>query len=366
MRIGELLVEQGKLRPGEIERAAAEQAHTGKRLCSLLVSRGLLDFDDAARALSAQKRVPCALSKHLDGRIVEVTSAIPPALARECCALPIGKTRGGELIVCVRDPSPQLLAALQQAAHGEVMMVVAPASRLEALVAASYGGGEGEDFDIELGSIPAVPPLPDMDMLDPSSMRAALTDLDDARVEKDPSQSGQITASPLAMRSPTPPRAQSQARSTLPPVAPTLDQTRLALARAESRDVATDHAIAYMVGRWVAGIVLALRGDAAIGYRGHNAGTIEQLALPRGAVQPAIESKRVSNLGALTDAQPLARALGSPPELVAAPVQVDRHVVAVIAVGAPIHGPSDQEAANLDLGHLAHALGLAYARMLRG
>ena len=47
----------GWVEPTSLDRAIAEQRHTGKRLCSLLVARGLLDPDDAARALGAQHGV---------------------------------------------------------------------------------------------------------------------------------------------------------------------------------------------------------------------------------------------------------------------------------------------------------------------
>src|SRR5439155_25367154 len=135
-----------------------EQSHAGQRLCSLLVARGLISFDEASRALSAQQRVPCALEKHLDGRSLEVVSLIPAELGRASCVLPIGNTRSGELIVCVRDPSSQVLAAIKQAVGREVMMVVALATKLEGLVAATYGAAGGDDFEVELGSVPQFPP----------------------------------------------------------------------------------------------------------------------------------------------------------------------------------------------------------------
>ena len=49
MRIGELLLERGTLRPGDIDRALEEQTRDGRRLCSILISRGALEFDDGAQ-----------------------------------------------------------------------------------------------------------------------------------------------------------------------------------------------------------------------------------------------------------------------------------------------------------------------------
>ena len=106
MRIGELLVQQGKLRHGDLTRAVANQPES-MRLCSYLIAQGLIDLDDGSRALGELHGVPCALAKHLEGRDPTIASVIPAELGRSSCALPIGKTSKGNLIVCVRDPAPR-------------------------------------------------------------------------------------------------------------------------------------------------------------------------------------------------------------------------------------------------------------------
>ena len=50
MLIGELLLDQRKLRPSDLARALAEKP-ASRRLCSFLIAKGLVDFDDASRAL---------------------------------------------------------------------------------------------------------------------------------------------------------------------------------------------------------------------------------------------------------------------------------------------------------------------------
>ena len=82
MRIGELLLERRALRPSELALALEEQARSGRRLCSLLISRGAIEFDDGARALGDQQGVPCALAKHLANRDPAVAGLIPAELGR--------------------------------------------------------------------------------------------------------------------------------------------------------------------------------------------------------------------------------------------------------------------------------------------
>jgi hypothetical protein len=390
MRIGELLVEHKKLRRSDLDRVLAEQT-SDRRLASLLIARGLIEFDDASRALGEQKGVPCALAKHLAGRDPALTKLIPAELGRASCALPIGRTSGGALIVCARDPAPALLATLQAAAKAEVMMVIAPAQRLEHLIQTTYGSAEEHEFDVDFSSsVEVEPPPPDMDALDPDSVRLALTDLDDARVDKDFTQSGQLPPPPYASRTPTrpitepplslsrtatkpmtepPARARTEpGRISLPPAPPSLETIQTALEHETSRAGATDRALSYIAGRWVTGLVLALQDGRAIGYRGHNVKLPETVSIEltqTSAISRAIDAKKpVPGLAQ----EPLAKALAyhhgptiaQPANIAAAPVLVRGQPVAVLAVGDPIAGPGDAEDAIAALGKLAHLLGKAY------
>jgi hypothetical protein len=389
MRIGELLVEHKKLRRSDLDRVLAEQT-SERRFASLLIARGLIEFDDASRALGEQKGVPCALAKHLAGRDPALTKLIPAELGRASCALPIGRTSGGALIVCVRDPAPALLATLQAAAKAEVMMVIAPAQRLEHLIQTAYGSAEEHEFDVDFSSsVEVEPPPPDMDALDPDSVRLALTDLDDVRVDKDFTQSGQLTPPPYS-RTPTrpitepplslsrtatkpmtepPARARTEpGRISLPPAPPSLETIQAALEHETSRAGATDRALSYIAGRWVTGLVLALQDGHAIGYRGHNVKLPETVSInlsQTSAISRAIDAKKpVPGLAQ----EPLAKALAhhhgatiaQPANIAAAPVLVRGQPVAVLAVGDPIAGPGDVEDAIAALGKLAHLLGKAY------
>lgn len=340
MRIGELLLEARKLRRTELDRALAEVG-PGKRLASFLIAKGFVEFDDAARALGEQKGVPCALAKHLAGRDPKLATLIPAELGRAACALPIGRTSGGALIVCARDPAPALLQRLHEATKSDILLVIAPAQRLEHLVETSYGAAPVDEFDIDFSSSvevtppprstpPSMPPPPDMDALDPDSVRLALTDLDDARVDKDFTQSGQFTI----------PRAPTM------PGRVTLDVVKSALDRCSARDAATDAVVGFIAGTWSAGLVLAVRDGSAVGVRGHNVRLPETVRVPYGP------------LATLARALRPALANAAAPEV--APVLVKGTPVAAIAVGEPL---GDADEASAQLGRLSELLGKTYERL---
>lgn len=379
MQVGQLLVEQRWVAPEDLARALAEQRHTGKRICSLLIARGLLDADNAARALANQHNVPGVLQKHLEHRDQALARLLPAAIARACFALPIGRTRNQELIVCVRDPRAELRGILAQAVGGPVVIAVAPAHQLEQLIKLTYEGVSSQprgevSFDVDLSTrpiatvrdeaviaehaqqaeapapapmqapasdevevdlrtrhIPVIAEIGEMgEMTDLGSM--TLVELDDVRVTKDPTQSGQqaailprTTTTPypplsrgtiapqaalgratMAPQSPlgrstiapqAPPRAGSSsanppaARTTTSPyppaapsaaatgrtgathalamVMPTLDATIAALDRTSALDDATELAMRYLAGRFHHAVLFTINEGAALGFRGY-------------------------------------------------------------------------------------------------
>lgn len=427
MRIGELLVGQRKLRPEDLARALADKPDD-KRLVSFLIAKGLVDFDDASRALGEQKHVACALAKHLAGRDPALAALIPAELGRGSCALPIGKSSKGSVIVCVRDPAPALRRTLEQAIRGDILIVIAPASRLEQLVAQTYGNASAGtldiDFDIAVDLEPAtqvprrplttppsplasvepptfrpytyprantpapLPPLPDMDVLDPESIRLSLTDLDDVRVTKDPAQSGQMpimggtlppsglaalpalaagTVQPQRTTGPLSPSALARAQAP-EPVRRSLASIQRSLEQAETREAATDVALEYIATRWHTGLVLAIRDRAAIGYRGHRVVAPESVTVSLGSpstVQRAVQTRFVSVEAPNGVGQSsLIHALNGSRTPAAAPIMVGGQPVAVIAVGDPLEGPAARDLAAADLATLAEALGTAYARIM--
>jgi hypothetical protein len=179
-RIGEILIEHGWVDPTNLKRALAEQSMTGgKRVCSLLIARGLLDPDHAARALGEQQGCPAVLQRHLEHRDPALQELLDPTFARTYFALPIGRTRAGEVIVCVRDPGPEVEQAIKRVITQPVVIAVAPAAQLEELIDRSYAAVDEFDVDLSTGTQIEAP-----DGLEPADGEFSLADLDDVRVTK--------------------------------------------------------------------------------------------------------------------------------------------------------------------------------------
>lgn len=359
VRIGELLQTKGLVRASDLQAALDEQLRAPHhRLCSLLISRGAVEFDDAARALAEQRGVPCALGKHLANRDVALASLLLADFGRASGALPIGRTSGGALIVAARDPNPALRGSLEKLLKAEVTLVIAPATRLDHLIAASYGAPDHAEFDIDLDSavdLPPVPPPPDVDLLDPDSVRMALSDLDDARVSRDPSQSGLLTIGGVS------------GAFKLPNAAPTLPATFAALEKVATREAASDLAMSYIAGRWRSGAIVIVRDETAIGYRGHGIADLAELHLPLrlpSTIARALQTKKLAQTSQPSPAQDQLLRVFHAPAVNVAPVFVGDDLVAALATGDAIHGTTDTTAAS-DLVQLARALGAAYDRIRR-
>ena len=89
-RIGEILLEHAWVSRQLLERALAQHAARGTRVCSWLVEQGAIDSDTASRALGEQHGVAAALERHLDRRDRSLAALLPAASAQLYTALPLG------------------------------------------------------------------------------------------------------------------------------------------------------------------------------------------------------------------------------------------------------------------------------------
>ena len=259
MRVGEILHRDGLIAAEDLATALADQRIAGKRVCSLLIVRGIIEPDQAARALAEQFDCAAALTKHLDNRDTSLAKLLPANIARQHFALPIGRMRDGEIVICVRDPKPQMQAAFERILQKPVLITVAAAHTLEPLIDLTYApvvtqdfgvrfarpssqpanvpqppapqafaagtvrqpspdtsdGVVGEEFDVDLDSVPNQVP-------DEMPAEFSLVDLDDAGVDK-----SDFSMHELKTPTTLPPGAGAPVRApTLPPVNATHTPTK--------------------------------------------------------------------------------------------------------------------------------------------
>jgi type IV pilus assembly protein PilB len=136
--LGALLLEEGALRPPQLERALREQDQTGERLGEVVARLGLAPEERVARALARQLGLPF-LSPPL---VPDVGAAarIQPAFARQRQVLPL-RLEGRVLHVAMRDPLD--LATLDdlqfQSGHRVTPVVTTPSAIREGLRLAYQG-----------------------------------------------------------------------------------------------------------------------------------------------------------------------------------------------------------------------------------
>ncbi len=381
MRVGEVLLEHGWVDAVSLKRAVAEQRYAGKRLCSLLIARGLLEPDHAARALGEQLGVAAALQRHLEHRDPALAALLPAPLARAALALPIGRMRGGELVVCACDPSPAIRTALAGAIRGPFVLAVAPATQLEALIDLAYEPSASGEFDVDFSTGPVV----SVDLeLDPTTERLSqplgeplgdftslsLVGLDDTRVAKDPTQSGMLMPPRASAAITLPPGpAAPVASAAAPPLS--LPATCAAISAATSRDEMIDLAMRYAANRWAAALLLTVKDGLALGLRGHgaqlSAAAVAAVVVPLGV--PSLVKSAYDTADLATESRPsamhdrLLRLLGAPASPIAAAVMVGTKVAAVLAIGDPLATETSRSAAELE--RIVAALGDGFTRIVR-
>ncbi len=116
VRIGEMLVEQGRIDALQLQSALAYQRQFGGRLGHAIVALGFMDEPSVLAAVAAQLGVPVL---EIGDRPIppEVLALLPARLMRARRAVPLARlaeTRRGPLLVALPDPAD--LAALDEIA----------------------------------------------------------------------------------------------------------------------------------------------------------------------------------------------------------------------------------------------------------
>jgi hypothetical protein len=354
-RIGELLVAKGLIERVVLDRALAEQAVVRQRIVSLLIQRSLVDPDAATLALSEQKGVPAALSRHIDSRDASVVALIPAELARKWVVCPLAIGKSGALVIAARAPGPLVERALEFALRRPLLIAVAPASVVERAVASSYG--EPDPDSLELPEPVAPPQLATFDL------------------PREPVAPVDLAEQPRRSRSisewlPPSTVAETVARTravTNPPNATTrkaLEHAIEGIEAAGNYDKAISRALDFIALRWRSALLLEIEGTDAIGMAHHRVDVdpVESIVLN---VESPSSLQVAYGMRASTTRRPLGPVQDRLTTLLgtisaAAPVMVRGKVMAVLVVGATV--PETPRDGTADLEKLVDALGAAFAR----
>jgi general secretion pathway protein E len=151
MRLGEILVERGKIAPDELERALELQRERGDKLGKIVVDMGLIAHRDVLAALSDQLGVPLVT---VDGAPPEAPEieGLSHRFLRQSRAYPVALA-DSRLTVAMADPLDfETVAALRAFSGLEIQTVLASEQEILDAIDRHYGeaeretvGGEGDD-----------------------------------------------------------------------------------------------------------------------------------------------------------------------------------------------------------------------------
>jgi general secretion pathway protein E len=139
-RLGEILIERGKLDQANLERALRLQTESGEKLGSLLVTLGLCAQRDVAEALASQLALPLVdAAGYPEFPILE--ERVSARFLRESRALPVREDES-ELTLAMADPTDAYtISAFEMVTGRAVRPMVAIPTDLEAALERLYGAG---------------------------------------------------------------------------------------------------------------------------------------------------------------------------------------------------------------------------------
>ncbi len=141
IRLGELLIREGRLTDDQLQQALARQKQTGRRLGAVLQDLGFVTDDVIARLLAAQLKFPY-FEPDFEQVDVAVARRLSELQVRKLRALPVGVT-GERVRVAVVDPTDwQSVDELPRLLRGAIDIEVIPESGLHGLIDRIYSNNE--------------------------------------------------------------------------------------------------------------------------------------------------------------------------------------------------------------------------------
>src|SRR5512140_2761960 len=300
MKLGEILVRDGRLTETQLVAALGYQARDGARLGTILVEHGFVDIEAITIYLGLELGIPIATGAMLErAKRSAVRLLQPPQAFKHKCVPLVVQDR--QLIAAIEDPHDfATLEALNSITGYRVLPRVAPELRIYYYIERYYGvarparfskfgdSPRGTDSEVDAGlpapPLPGLPPVPAAPIAAPGpgphlrsvkltkmfddseALELEAEDLidtldadDAAPAEAAPSATPLQPSAPIATRLPS-----------SPPVAPaplTPDVALRELAQATDRNRIVEVLLGYASATFDAAVVFAVRDNFAFGWR---------------------------------------------------------------------------------------------------
>lgn len=156
MKLGEMLIRDGRLEESDLERVIAQQSKEGGRLGSLLVADGLIDVETLTAYLGLELGIPIATMETFERCKRSAVLLLTPEQAQRFHCIPI-VIQGQTLIVAVDTPHDmQKLEDIGKATGYRVLPRVAPEICIHLYLERLYGIAQPEHFaNLEVGVLGA-------------------------------------------------------------------------------------------------------------------------------------------------------------------------------------------------------------------
>jgi len=146
-KIGELLIDEGLIKPEQLKRALEEQQQTGERIGYILVKLGFITEDDLVEVLARQFHVPAVNPSQLSIP-KEILGLIPLNIVQKYHVIPFG-LMGNTLNIALADPGDLfLIEDVRFLTRKNILAHVARESSIKEVIGRYY---EDENFEEVLG-----------------------------------------------------------------------------------------------------------------------------------------------------------------------------------------------------------------------
>ena len=147
MRLGDLLISAGVIRPEQLNDALAIQKKTRERLGDVLINNGIITEQQLIEALQMQLGVDFVDLTTVSIPL-ELARFVPRSIAKKFCVVPV-KLQKDELYVAMSDPlNFEAQEEIKSASHKQVVPMIATRRAVEQAIATLYGN-EGTARAIE-------------------------------------------------------------------------------------------------------------------------------------------------------------------------------------------------------------------------